>query len=80
MWVFIEYPYVFVFYRKRADVKESRNSRIDNIVRLWGIEDRLIKSTENFNFTDNYIDYDTVSPRVEKLRNSSLDFLNKALS
>lgn len=69
-----------IFYRRRTDVKESRNSRIDNIVRLWDIEDRLIREPEKLEFPTRDIDYCTVSEKVEALRAKSLAFLDKALN
>lgn len=69
-----------IFYRNRTDVKESRNSRIDNIVRSWGIEDRLIREPEKLIMPSNDIDYTEVMPKVEGLRNNSLVFLRKALN
>lgn len=68
-----------IFYRKRVDVKESRNSRIDNIVCLWGIEDRLIRDPQKMEFPTNDIDYNAVSERVEILKSKSMEFLNRAL-
>ena len=70
---------VLVFYRKRDDVKESRNSRIDSIVRLWGIEDRLIRDPEIAPLPEHNIDYQEVSTRVKAQRERSLSFLDKAL-
>lgn len=69
-----------VFYRKRTDVKESRNSRIDNIVHAWNIEDRLIREPEKLEFPTSEIDYNAVSKKVEELRSKSLVFLDKALN
>lgn len=68
-----------VFYRRRLDVKESRNSRIDNIVKTWGIEERLIKEPDKAVIPTDDIDYNTVSSRVEELRKKSLAFLENAL-
>lgn len=68
-----------VFYRRRLDVKESRNSRIDNIVKTWGIEERLIREPDKFVAPAEDIDYDVVLTRVEELRKKSLTFLEKAL-
>lgn len=68
-----------VFYRRRMDVKESRNSRIDNIVRLWGIEERLIRNPENMQMPNSDIDYDSVNDKVAKLRVQSFAFLTQAL-
>lgn len=69
-----------IFYRRRTDVKESRNSRIDNIVRSWDIEDRLIRDPEKQVLPNNDIDYRVVSEKVEALRAKSLAFLDKALN
>lgn len=69
-----------IFYRRRTDVKESRNSRIDNIVRSWDIEDRLIRDPEKQVLPNNDIDYRAVSEKVEALRAKSLAFLDKALN
>ena len=68
-----------VFYRKRIGVKQSRNSRIDNILHVWGIEDRLVREPEKAIVPVENIDYDKVSGKVDELRASSLNFLNKAL-
>ena len=69
-----------IFYRRRTEVKESRNSRIDNIVRSWDIEDRLIREPEKMKFPTIDIDYNAVSEKVEALRTKSLAFLDKALN
>ena len=69
-----------IFYRRRTDVKESRNSRIDNIVRSWDIEDRLIREPEELKFPTSSIDYSAVSEKVEALRAKSLAFLDRALN
>lgn len=69
----------YVFYRRRADVKESRNSRIDNIIEALGLEDRLIKNPLMSDITDRGIDYCTVNKRMEVWREYSLQFLERAL-
>lgn len=68
-----------IFYRKREDVKESRNSRIDNIVKTWGLESRLIKDPAAAPLDSGTIDYDAVNQKRTKFRRRSLDFLEKAL-
>lgn len=72
----------FLFYPKREYLKQSRNSRLDNIVKMWHLESRLIK--------DNFIDWETTDiPTIDyaittKLvmskRSESLDFIAKALT
>lgn len=69
-----------VFYRKRIDARESRNSRIDNIVRLLGIEGRLISNPEIQRFPMTDINYQEVEKKIQKLRDKSFAFLDKALS
>lgn len=74
---------LFVFYRKRDDAtgKMSRNTRIDNIMRMWGLTDYIIAnpkldwSTASFN----QIDYVTVSKVLEEKRKDCLEVLNNAL-
>lgn len=75
----INHKQFYVFYRKRKDVKGSRNSRIDNIVKTWGVEDRLIKEPINYIFNDKEIDYEIVSSKVERLRKDSIMFLKNAI-
>lgn len=71
----------YLFYPQRNYLALSRNSRLDNIVKMWGIEDRLILDKkidwDQYNFTQ--IDYEDVTPRVFAKRQESLDYLKKAL-
>ena len=68
-----------IFYRTRTDVKESRNSRIDDIVKVWGLEDRLIKNPGVAVLSNSQIDYRVVNKKREQFRRDSLEFLEKAL-
>lgn len=70
----------YIFYRKRKDVRTSRNSRIDNILSAWGLEDRLIVNPEKAVIRDNGIDYISVQKKVTDLREDSLSFLMRALN
>lgn len=72
----------FLFYPKRDYLKQSRNSRLDNIVRMWGLEDRLIVNKDtNWPPRDVLpIDYNIVKKRVSDKRLESLEFLTKALT
>ena len=73
----------FVFYRRRAEDKNkySRNSRIDNILRMWNIRERLIQeptldwNSESFKT----IDYNKVHEIVERERIRSLEYLRQSL-
>ena len=69
-----------IFYRNRPDVKQSRNSRIDNILTKWGLESRLVIDPEKADTSVDQIDYSIVNPKVSEQRDKSLSFLRKALN
>lgn len=70
----------YVFYRTRIGSKNSRNSRIDNILKMWNLEDRLIlNDTSVDDFKNKEIDYRKVNVLLEKERLYSINFLNDAL-
>lgn len=70
----------YIFYRKRDDAKQSRNSRIDNILRTWGLSDRLITDEDiEWSNGSSQIDYATVSKIVNIFRTESLEWLQNAL-
>lgn len=71
----------FLFYPQREYLAQSRNSRLDNIIKMWGIEDRLVtnKDTDWGEYETNIIDYNCVTKRVLSKRKESLDYLQKAL-
>lgn len=72
----------YIYYRKRDDAVQSRNSRIDNILRLWNLSDRLVLDNRtNWTSEDVLIDYQNkVTPKVKELREDSLIWLQKALN
>lgn len=70
----------YVFYRTKVGSKGSRNSRIENILKMWDIQNRLVlndASVEDFSSTP--IDYDKVNRLIEAKRQYSIDFLSNAL-
>lgn len=70
----------YVFYRKRDDVKQSRNSRIDNILRTWGVSNRLVcDEGVLWNEKDDYINYDKVNIKLQAFREASLHWLHNAI-
>lgn len=70
----------YVFYRTRIGSKNSRNSRIDNILKMWNLEDRLIlNDTSVDDFKNKEIDYRKVNVLLEKERLYSINFLIDAL-
>lgn len=71
---------VFVTYRVREGT-ESRNTRIDNIVQMFGLEDRLIKDPLMFDVQSaRTIDYSAVDVMLREYRKDSLAFLQSALT
>lgn len=77
----INHKQFFVFYRVRKDSKLSRNSRIDNILKLFDCVDRLVTNPDidwdHYNVTS--IDYDQVECIMSKERKASLYYLKNAL-
>ena len=69
---------VFVTYRVRKNLK-SRNSRIDNILSLLSLEDRLIFANSDTKRLNNMIDYSCTTRKLVTLRDHSLFFLKTAL-
>ncbi len=70
---------VYITYRVRKGTY-SRNSRIDNIVQKFGMEDRLIKDPSSIEeLDDSETDYNSVNEKLRALREDSLAFLKSAL-
>lgn len=69
----------YVFERFSADDDKNQNSRIYNILELFGIENRLIKNPEDFVKTVS-LDYNAVQHVLSKLREESVEYLKNALS
>lgn len=66
-----------VFNRYSANVVTSKNSRIDSFCENYGLTDRRFSG--DINAVENEIDFETVLKKVEKYRNESKEFLDKAL-
>ncbi len=69
---------VYVSYRVKKGVR-PRNQRIDNIVRKFGVENRLVKDPEHYVFDDKPIDYARVTAAVDAFRAESAAFLDSAV-
>ena len=70
----------YVFYRTKVGSKNSRNSRIDNILNSWNLQSRLVLNDAFVDdFDENAIDYDSVNELVDKKRKMSLEYLTNAL-
>jgi hypothetical protein len=66
------------FYRFKVTSKNSRNTRIDNLLGLVGLKSRLFNG-DNITQIKSEIDYDDVDLRLNQLRDDSLLFLKNAL-
>lgn len=70
----------YVFYRTKVGSKNSRNSRIDNILKTWDLHNRLVLNDGTLNdFDMNKIDYNKVNELIENERRRSMEFLINAL-
>ena len=70
----------YVFYRTKVGSKNSRNSRIDNILDTWNLQSRLILDDDSIdNLDNNPINYNRVNKILEIKRADSLEFLKTAL-
>ncbi len=70
----------YVFYRTKIGSKNSRNSRIDNILKMWGLESRLVFNENSVNdFDTSLIDYNLVNKKIMMERQKSMDYLVNAL-
>ncbi|WP_297960249.1 polysaccharide pyruvyl transferase family protein [uncultured Ruminococcus sp.] len=70
----------YVFYRTKIGSKNSRNSRIDNILNMWELQDRLVRNdatVDEFSLSD--INYEHVNKLVASKRDHSISFLINAL-
>lgn len=69
------------FNRTNSNDKQTRNSRIDSLFGLLGLEKRRYQSGINLkDAMDSSIDYDSVDEKLEGLRNETFSFLRNALS
>ena len=70
----------YVFYRTKVGSKNSRNSRIDNILNTWSLQERLVLNNADISdFNLKPIDYARVNQIIKKEREKSLKYLRDAL-
>lgn len=68
------------FYRTSYKDKNSRNSRIDDLLNTFSLEDHIFREGRDFNsILSNKIDFDRVNGQIEQLRSSGSSFLDKVL-
>jgi hypothetical protein len=68
----------FLTFNRFAQGANSRNGRIDSLCNLLGLKERRFKS-DIYKEIQKDIDYIRVDKKLEKLRENSLDFLEKSL-
>ena len=71
----------FIFRRHSNKSKMSTNSRLDSLLKMVGLKERILTGNENVNEQiQESIDYNSVNKKLENLRNESKKFLENALS
>lgn len=70
----------FVFRRYPNKSKVSTNSRLDSLLKIVNLSDRLLEGTENVDdWIQREIDYENVDEKLDKFREESKSFLREAL-
>lgn len=76
----IHHKKFFVFRRYPNQSKVSTNSRLDSLLKIVGLTDRMLEGTENVDeWMEKQIDYERVETKLEALREESKAFLRGAL-
>lgn len=71
---------VLTFYRFNSSSSNSRNSRIDSLFQLFGMQERLFKEgMDAFSAISKEIDYEKVHKTIAELRKDSHEYLKSAL-
>lgn len=71
----------FTFSRFSENVKQNTNTRIDNLLNITGLEKRRVTSDICVDDVVGFVgSFDGVDEKLNVMRRSSLDYLNKALS
>lgn len=69
-----------IFNKKFIDVlPEGTGTRIVSILKLLGLEDRIVRDYNDFSLTYKDIDYELVNKKLEKQRKKSLNVLEKII-
>lgn len=73
---------IYISYRKNDSVKLKRHSRIDNILDLWNIKNRLItdKRRDWNTYIEKPINFEDVNEKIAAERKKSLSFLKESLT
>ena len=68
------------FYRNNPDDALSKNSRIDSLLGLLGLADRVFSNLDIYKTIIEEIDYDGVTNKLNSLQAESRDYLKQALN
>lgn len=92
LWYFINADYILtdsfhatafsiIFNKKFIDILpvNKTGTRIESILNLFDIENRILKDYNDFNSIEKEIDYNKVNEKLEKEKNKSLDLLKDAI-
>lgn len=69
----------FVFRRYQENLKMSTNSRINSILKILDLEQRLLLGDEKIETVDKDIQYSEINKKLDDFRNESIKFLTDAL-
>lgn len=76
----IHHKKFFTFRRYPNKSKVSTNSRLDSLLNIVGLKERLLQGNEDVSgWIEKEIDYDTVDEKLEEFREESKEFLRGAL-
>ena len=70
-----------IFNKKFIDILplNKTGTRIESVLELFEIENRILQNYENYDLIDNDINYDLVNKNIKKEREKSLEFLKEAI-
>lgn len=70
-----------IFNKKFLDVLplNKTGTRIESVLELFEIENRILQNYENYDLIDNSIDYKLVNANIAKERKKSMNLLKKAI-
>lgn len=70
---------VLIFRRHSADSSKNTFSRLESLLSIAGMKDRIVNDVWEDRFISDVIDYDEVNKNIEKMRKYSWNYLSNAL-
>ncbi len=70
-----------IFNKKFIDILPNNNTqtRIESVLKLFGIEKQILKNYNNFELIDNTINYDIVNKKIQEEKEKSISLLKNAI-